>query len=113
MLARLTTIAGFSVVAEISDSTVALERIKQELPDVVILDIGMPIMDGYVLARRIRAEMAKSPRLVAVTGYGKDDDKKKAGEAGIDVHFTKPVSWPKLELLLTSYLNGPRDETPA
>ena len=66
----------------------------------------MPLLDGYTLARRIRAEFVPSPRLVAITGYGSESDKQQARLIGFDAHFTKPVEWLKLELLLLSYANS-------
>jgi CheY-like chemotaxis protein len=61
-------------------------------PDAAVLDIGLPGMDGYELARRIRAlAAARPPRLVALTGYGQDGDRVRAREAGFDVHLVKPV----------------------
>jgi len=70
----------------------ALESLDIFKPDIALLDIGMPGMDGYELARRIRA----TPRgnglvLVALTGWGQADDKQRAAEAGFDEHLTKPV----------------------
>ncbi|MBW8905187.1 MAG: response regulator, partial [Betaproteobacteria bacterium] len=70
----------------------ALELAAELKPDVVLLDIGMPGMDGYELARRLRA-MANGAaiRLVAVTGWGRDADRERSREAGFDLHLVKPV----------------------
>jgi len=70
----------------------ALELAAELKPDVVLLDIGMPGMDGYELARRLRA-MANSAsmRLIAVTGWGRDADRERSREAGFDLHLVKPV----------------------
>jgi CheY-like chemotaxis protein len=76
-----------------------LEQLGSFQPDVVLLDIGLPQMDGYELARRMRAQR-QSTFLVAVTGYGQDDDRRRAHEAGFDEHFVKPVDIPSLERLL-------------
>ena len=58
----------------------------------ILLDIGLPGMDGYEVARRLRAEsLFRRVPLAAVTGYGQDEDRKRASEAGFDRHFTKPV----------------------
>ena len=102
-LSVLATQAGFSVVDQIREPTKAMERISKVQPNVVILDIGMPLLDGYTLARRIRAEVSPPPRLIAVTGYGSESDKRQAHLIGFDAHFTKPVEWSKLEALLVSY----------
>jgi CheY-like chemotaxis protein len=60
--------------------------------DVAILDIGLPVMDGYELAGRIRAELGEAgPRLIALTGYGQDSDRARAKAAGFAEHLTKPV----------------------
>ena len=69
-----------------------VELARRAGPDVVLCDIGLPGLDGYEVARRIREEAAgKRPVLVALTGYGEDDDRRKAREAGFDHHFTKPA----------------------
>jgi signal transduction histidine kinase len=67
--------------------------IRQEFdPDVVFLDIGLPVMDGYEVARRMRAIDGKRVTLVAITGYGQESDRKRALAAGFDSHLVKPVS---------------------
>ena len=78
----------------------ALEEADGFRPEVVFLDIGLPGMHGYEVASRLR-QLAGCERtlLVAVTGYGQEEDKKKAGEAGFDLHLTKPVSIECLEKL--------------
>jgi PAS domain S-box-containing protein len=74
------------------DGLRALEVLDSFKPDIALLDIGMPGMDGYELARRIRAtQWGRSLVLVALTGWGQADDKKRATEAGFDEHLTKPV----------------------
>ncbi|RPJ77287.1 MAG: response regulator, partial [Acidobacteria bacterium] len=61
-------------------------------PDVGLFDIGLPGVDGYELARRVRADAALSAmRLVAVTGWGQEEDRRRAIEAGFDAHMTKPA----------------------
>jgi signal transduction histidine kinase len=70
----------------------ALELAAELKPEVVLLDIGMPGMDGYELARRLRAMAGgASLRLVAVTGWGRDADRERSREAGFDLHLVKPV----------------------
>jgi CheY-like chemotaxis protein len=105
-MAKLLTMAGFRVVAQVTDPKMAFDYIADERPDVVLLDIRMPYLDGYTLANRIRQNLVPSPRLVAVTGFGKQEDKVQAADAGFDAHFVKPVEWPKLEALLLSYANN-------
>lgn len=78
------------------DGAQALEALAGLRPDVCVLDIGLPVMDGYELARRLRAELEPTPRLIALTGYGQQADKERAREAGFDRHFTKPVGFQDL-----------------
>jgi CheY-like chemotaxis protein len=68
----------------------------------VFLDIGMPGMDGYELARRIRQERdLGAVQLIALTGWGQEDDRRKSKEAGIDVHLVKPLDLSALEAALS------------
>jgi CheY-like chemotaxis protein len=64
-------------------------------PEVILLDIGLPVMDGYEVARRLR-EIGNKARLVALTGYGQAKDVERAREAGFDSHLVKPVELPAL-----------------
>lgn len=85
------------------DGPSALAAIDRRLPELVISDIGMPRMDGYELARRIRARPdCEGIRLVALTGYGQEQDRSRAYEAGFDEHLIKPVSLANLQELLHS-----------
>lgn len=68
-------------------------------PDVVILDIGLPDMDGYEVARRLRSSLSSS-YFIALTGYGQESDKARAREAGFDHHLVKPVDPEEIERLL-------------
>jgi signal transduction histidine kinase len=75
-----------------ADGLSGLEAVRAALPEIALIDVGLPKMDGYELARRIRAEFAANrPYLVAVTGYGLPDDRKRTREAGFDLHLVKPV----------------------
>ena len=70
----------------------ALALLEHVVPDVAILDIGLPDLDGYALAERLRARLAPwHGRLIALTGYGQAADKARAEAAGFDLHFTKPA----------------------
>jgi len=72
-------------------------------PDVCLLDIGLPDLDGYELARRIRAApLGQRARLVAITGYGDEQARQRAIDAGFDHHFVKPVGTERLLALLDS-----------
>jgi PAS domain S-box-containing protein len=79
-------------VDEAADGVTGLVRAETTRPDIVLVDIGLPIMDGYEVARRIRSRRGAAPILVAITGYGQADDRRRAREAGFDAHLTKPVS---------------------
>ena len=71
------------------------------MPDVILLDIGLPVMDGYAVARTVRDLPELSHvYLAAVTGWGQEEDRRKAREAGFDSHFTKPLSPTVLEDVL-------------
>jgi CheY-like chemotaxis protein len=81
----------------------ALEEIEAYHPEFVLLDIGLPGMNGYDVARRLRASPAhKDMRIVALTGYGRDTDLRLAKEAGFDDHMVKPVNPLKVLALLTT-----------
>lgn len=83
------------------DAASALDELQMEPADVVFLDIGMPRISGYELARRVRQEPAwEGMVLVAMTGYGQDTDRQQASEAGFDHHLVKPVNLTDLENLL-------------
>src|SRR5262249_18961234 len=85
----------------VRDGPAALEAVKQERPDVVLLDIGMPGMDGYEVAKRLRDIAAlKKALLIALTGYGTDEDRGRSREAGFDIHLVKPVSSEELRRVL-------------
>jgi CheY-like chemotaxis protein/anti-sigma regulatory factor (Ser/Thr protein kinase) len=91
LLAEVLRSAGH-VVMTAKDGPTALGAAKEFHPDIAILDIGLPVMDGYELAGRMRVELGKDvPRLIALTGYGQDSDRARAREAGFAEHLTKPV----------------------
>jgi PAS domain S-box-containing protein len=74
-----------------ADGLSGLARAETSCPDVALVDIGLPVMDGYEVARRIRTRDAKMI-LIAITGYGQAEDRQRALEAGFDAHLTKPVA---------------------
>lgn len=82
------------------DGVSGLSAVAEFAPDMVLLDIGMPGMDGYEFARRVRAENPQCPTLVAVSGWGQQDDRKRSREAGIDAHLVKPVGLEELQEIL-------------
>ena len=84
-----------------SDGEEAVARAEAFQPDVILMDIGMPKQNGYEACRRIREKSSgKSITIIACTGWGQDDDKRKSAEAGFDFHLTKPIDFAALKLLL-------------
>jgi PAS domain S-box-containing protein len=73
------------------DGIAAIDLAVRSAPDLVLLDIGLPGLDGYEVARRLRGRMGTKPMLVAVTGYGQEEDRIRSREAGFDRHVVKPV----------------------
>jgi signal transduction histidine kinase len=91
-------------VRTVFDGLEAVEEAETFRPDVILLDIGMPKLNGYEAARRIRERgWSQGTKLVALTGWGRDDDKHKAAEAGFDRHFTKPIDPAVLERLIADF----------
>jgi CheY-like chemotaxis protein len=83
------------------DGPAALGVLQRYTPDVAFLDVGLPVMDGYELARRIREDRRFARTvLVAVTGYGQKRDRAQAGEAGFDAHLVKPVDLRAIEEII-------------
>jgi PAS domain S-box-containing protein len=103
-LAMLLGIGGHEV-RTAHDGATAVEVAKAFQPEVVLLDIGLPGMDGYEVARQLRGqlEMEKTV-LVAVTGYGQDEDRRRTQEAGFDEHLVMPVDPVDLERLLRGFI---------
>ena len=74
-----------------ADGTSGVELALQTTPDLVLVDIGLPGLDGYAVARRLRAALGHRVTLVALTGYGQSEDRRRTSEAGFDAHLVKPV----------------------
>jgi CheY-like chemotaxis protein len=88
-------------VTSVHDGPVALSVFNEIKPEVVLLDIGMPGLTGYEVARKLRQSAAgRAVRLIAITGWGQDVDKERAYAAGFDYHLTKPVDPQRLVELL-------------
>jgi signal transduction histidine kinase len=88
-------------VSEAGDGLEGLKAMRRQLPDVALVDVGLPGLDGYELARQVRAlPNGDKVCLIAVTGYGQPEDRRRAREAGFDAHLVKPVDIHKLEQLL-------------
>ena len=92
-MAQLVMAMGHEVRA-VYDPLAALKVAPDFRPEVCFLDVGLPAMDGYELVGRLRATgaLASSARVLAVTGYGQDADRRRAKEAGFDEHLVKPVT---------------------
>jgi DNA-binding response OmpR family regulator len=106
--AQLLRICGFEVMTA-SDGRVALEIAAEFRPRFVLLDVGLPILDGYEVARRLRAEAALQPMtVIAVTCYGAEEDRRRSREAGFDAHLVKPVSLRALLETLSRFGFEPR-----
>ncbi|HEY4059690.1 MAG TPA: ATP-binding protein [Kofleriaceae bacterium] len=90
LLAELVTHAGHEVRTAL-DGAAALGTVAQFKPDVAILDLGLPVMDGFELAVRLRETLGPGVRLIALSGYGTDNDRAKTAAAGFDLHLVKPV----------------------
>jgi signal transduction histidine kinase/ActR/RegA family two-component response regulator len=107
MLSELLRARGHEV-AVASDGPRALIVAPRFEPDVAILDIGLPVMDGYELARRLVAALTPQPFLVALTGYGQEQDRARARDAGFDEHIIKPVDPERLIRILEGVGLAPR-----
>lgn len=100
LLKRVLQLEGHDVI-EAADGPGGLSSLLEQRPDVALLDIGLPGLDGYEVARRARQdERGRRVRLIALTGYGLPEDIDEARRAGFDGHLVKPVQFPELERLL-------------
>ena len=102
-LGSLLQLEGHTVVVTYT-STDALAKLAEFRPDIVLLDIGLPEIDGYEIARRIRAlPDQRHVRLIALTGYGQADDRQRAKTSGFDAHLVKPVEFSALQRVLVAH----------
>jgi PAS domain S-box-containing protein len=100
-LARLLQMSGHDVLT-VTNGAAAVAHAASTLPDAVLLDIGMPGMDGYEVARRLRElPGADTLQIIAMTGYGTPEDRRRSTESGIDHHLVKPLDFAHLERLLS------------
>ncbi len=100
-LSLLLKLAG-QTVANAHDGREALAQFAAFDPDVVVLDIGLPVLNGYEVARQMRATATRKFALVALTGWGQDEDRRRTTDAGFDYHLVKPVEFESLKSLLAS-----------
>jgi PAS domain S-box-containing protein len=102
-LSRLLKLLGHDI-AVAHDGEAALELARAHRPEIVLLDIGLPGMDGYEVARRLRTEeCCHDALIIAVTGYGQPEDLRRSREAGFDHHLVKPVDYDTLITLFASH----------
>jgi CheY-like chemotaxis protein/anti-sigma regulatory factor (Ser/Thr protein kinase) len=98
MLSLLLTKLGAHQVDVAYDGETALSQIQRSHPEIVLLDIGLPSMDGYQVARAVRKQRdLDDVLLVALTGYGQEEDRQRSKESGFDLHLVKPVELAQLE----------------
>jgi CheY-like chemotaxis protein len=101
-LAKLLRLGGHEVLVA-NDGIQALEIAAAERPAVVLLDIGLPGMDGYEVCRRVRQQGLSDARIIAVTGYGQERDRQRSRDAGFDTHTVKPVDPAELMKLVAGH----------
>jgi signal transduction histidine kinase len=107
MMAMLLNSFGTRVL-QAADGAAGLETARAHRPDIALVDIGLPGMDGYEVARRLRADpVTQGMRLVALTGYGLLEDQERALQAGFDLHLVKPVPPDRLREAIASCLKAP------
>ena len=100
-LSELLRLAGHEVL-ESGDGEDGLELALRRKPHAVLVDIGLPGLDGYEVARRLRRALGDEVRLIAVTGYGSTQDRRRSFEAGFDEHITKPTTFGMLSRVLSA-----------
>ena len=100
MMADLLRLGGHEVQVA-RDGVMALDIVLGFMPDIVLCDIGLPGMNGYEVAAHLRKQPElRRTHLVAISGYGRDEDRRRAKDAGFDHHLTKPVEPATLDALL-------------
>jgi CheY-like chemotaxis protein len=105
-IAFLLQISGHEVTVAY-DGPTALQKAESSLPDVVLLDIGLPKMDGWQLAKALRQRSTpKRPLIIAITGYGDKAARQRSSEAGIDLHLLKPVDFDELMPLIAKRVSA-------
>jgi signal transduction histidine kinase/ActR/RegA family two-component response regulator len=101
MLRQVLTMQGHDV-CDAKDGASAIALALQVQPDVAIIDIGLPDIDGYAVAREIRAQAKRRIALIALTGYGQPEDQRRARDSGFDLHLVKPVTVERLDHAIAS-----------
>jgi CheY-like chemotaxis protein len=113
-ISRLLSLAGHDV-RTVADGVSALAEARRFQPDIILLDIGLPDMDGYEVATQLRQDAAfATTTLVALSGYGQEEDRRRSSQAGFDHHLVKPVESHELTgLLRTLWTSRHRPERPS
>ena len=99
-LRMLLALAHGHVVYEAAEGVRAIQIAVEKRPDAALIDLGLPGMDGYEVARRIRDAVGDGIFLIALTGYDTEEDRRRTDDAGFDVHLVKPVDSAALKNLL-------------
>jgi CheY-like chemotaxis protein len=106
-LGEVLELAGYTVTVAYSGPE-ALEVARQLRSEVVLCDLGLPGMDGYAVAAALRQDpVTAGARLIALSGYGQEEDQRRSREAGFDLHLTKPVEFEVLQRLLAAETEAP------
>ena len=105
MLQMLLTLSGHEVYGAY-DGPSGIEMAQTIDPDIVVIDLGLPGVDGYEVARQLRASRRKDVGLIALSGYGQAEDRRKALEAGFDTHIVKPADPSHLSTVIASLQRG-------
>jgi len=106
-MARMLAAMGHEA-AYVTRASQALGVAREMRPHLVFLDLGMPEIDGYALARLLRAEFGfDGLRLVAISGWGRDEDRAASRQAGFDAHVKKPAEIEMIDSILKTVLSGP------
>ncbi|HEY8549120.1 MAG TPA: response regulator [Vicinamibacterales bacterium] len=105
MLATFLGLFGYSVETA-RDGQAALTALEAAPADVAILDLGMPRLDGYEVARRLVDQPFRPALLIALSGYSRDEDRRRTAEAGFDHHLVKPVDPERLHALIQEMLQA-------
>ena len=100
-LQALLELEGYEVVTA-AEGLAALDIARSKHPDIALIDIGLPGLDGYEVARRLRAAEGPQPILIALTGYSQPQDRRDAEAAGFDAHLVKPVDTDDLTRVLAT-----------
>jgi len=105
MLAMLLRSQGLKILAEANNGIEGLDSIRTHRPDVAIVDIGLPQLDGYQVAQKTREELGNTVKLIALTGYGREEDRDRVANAGFDRHLVKPIDVQKLMQVIREVLS--------